>query len=104
MKRVYILRLRLIIWIVLSVVCLPDTWALERRLDIAQLVHDPQSLTTLVGKFEDTSQSLTLEALRSPEMAERFQYDVVDSASFALGFTRSATGFACTWPIPAINR
>lgn len=38
MKRVYILRL--IIWIVLSVVCLPDTWALERRLDIAQLVHD----------------------------------------------------------------
>ena len=42
------------------------------------------SLTILVGKFEDTSQSLTLEALRSPEMAERFQYDVVDSASFAL--------------------
>lgn len=91
MKRVYILRL--IIWIVLSVVCLPDTWALERRLDIAQLVHDPQSLTTLVGKFEDTSQSLTLEALRSPEMVERFQYDVVDSAAFALGFTRSAYWF-----------
>ena len=42
------------------------------------------SLTILVGKFEDTRQSLTLEALRSPEMAERFQYDVVDSASFAL--------------------
>ena len=31
MKRVYILRL--IIWIVLSVVCLPDTWALACSTD-----------------------------------------------------------------------
>lgn len=87
-------RLRLSSWLLLGLLLLSlPTWADSRRLDIAQPNQQPLSLTTHVGILEDTSRKLTLEDVRSAEMAGQFRYEQSSSASFALGFTRSAYWF-----------
>lgn len=87
-------RLRLSSWLLLGLLLLSlPTWADSRQLDIAQPSQQPLSLTTHVGILEDTSRTLTLEDVRSAEMAGRFHYEQPSSASFALGFTRSAYWF-----------
>jgi len=74
-------------------VCSFGTRAADRQLDLAQLTQEPLSLTTHVGVLEDSSRAMTLEAVRSAEMAEHFHHEAIESASFALGFTRSAYWF-----------
>ncbi|MDF2077631.1 GGDEF domain-containing protein [Ectopseudomonas mendocina] len=87
-------RLRLSSWLLLGLLLLSlSTWADSRQLDIAQPSQQPLSLTTHVGLLEDTSRTLALEDIRSAEMAGRFRYEQASSASFALGFTRSAYWF-----------
>ena len=85
--------IRLITGLLLSIACSSGIWAAERALDIAQLRQDPLSLTTHVGMLEDSTQALTLEDVRAAQMAGRFHYEPVASASFALGFTRSSYWF-----------
>lgn len=87
-------RLRLSSWLLLGLLLLSSPiWADSRQLDIAQPSQQPLSLTTHVGLLEDTSRTLALEDIRSAEMAGRFRYEQASSASFALGFTRSAYWF-----------
>uniref|UniRef100_A0A931D6K5 diguanylate cyclase n=2 Tax=Pseudomonas chaetocerotis TaxID=2758695 RepID=A0A931D6K5_9PSED len=87
-------RLRLIRWLLLSsMICSLGAWAEDRVLDSAQLKEEPLSLTTWVGLLEDSTRTLTIETARSAEMAERFHHERIASASFALGFTRSAYWF-----------
>lgn len=87
-------RLRLSSWLLLGLLLLSSPiWADSRQLDIAQPSQQPLSLTTHVGLLEDTSRTLALEDIRSAEMAGPFRYEQASSASFALGFTRSAYWF-----------
>lgn len=87
-------RLRFSSWLLLSLWLLSmSTMADVGYLDVAQPVTQPLSLTTHVGVLEDVSRELTLEDVSAHEMAERFRYERVGSASFALGFTRSAYWF-----------
>ncbi|MGN0926784.1 sensor domain-containing diguanylate cyclase [Ectopseudomonas mendocina] len=87
-------RLRLSSWLLLGLLLLSSPiWADSRQLDIAQPSQQPLSLTTHVGLLEDTSRTLALEDIRFAEMAGRFRYEQASSASFALGFTRSAYWF-----------
>lgn len=86
--------LRLSSWLLLSLMLLSlSTWADVRPLDVALPGSEPLSLTTHVGVLEDVSRGLTLEDVRAGESAARFRYESVSSASFALGFTRSAYWF-----------
>ncbi len=86
--------LRLSSWLLLSLMLLSlSTWADVRPLDVALPGSEPLSLTTHVGVLEDVSRRLTLEDVRAGESAARFRYESVSSASFALGFTRSAYWF-----------
>ena len=87
-------RFRLILWLLLGLsIFASSTWAGVRQLDAAVLDKDPLALTTHVGLLEDPSRTLTLADVRSVEVAQRFRTEQVDSASFALGFTRSAYWF-----------
>ncbi|WP_296270782.1 diguanylate cyclase [Pseudomonas sp. UBA6323] len=62
-------------------------------IDAAQLEQDPVSLTAHVAMLEDSTRTLTFDVISSVDMAEHFHHQPVDSASFALGFTRSAYWF-----------
>lgn len=86
--------LRSSFWLVLGLLLLPlQAVAAERYLDAAQLGQEPVSLTTHVAMLEDASGALPFEAVSSADMTGRFQHEQVGSASFALGFTRSAYWF-----------
>ncbi|WP_276486614.1 diguanylate cyclase [Ectopseudomonas mendocina] len=76
----------------LSVSAMP-AWAGVRLLDAAGVNQWPLTLTTHVGLLEDPSRTLTLADVSSPGFAGRFHFERADSASFALGFTRSAYWF-----------
>ncbi|MFV9657514.1 diguanylate cyclase [Pseudomonas sp. NY15366] len=87
-------HLRSSFWLVLGLLLLPlQAGAAERYLDAAQLRQEPVSLTTHVAMLEDSSGALPFEAVSSGDMSGRFQHEQVGSASFALGFTRSAYWF-----------
>lgn len=86
-------RLRFSPWLLLSLLLCWSTWAGAVPLDVAQPSEQPLSLTTHAGMLEDASRALQLSDVRSAEMAARFRYQASPSASFALGFTRSAYWF-----------
>lgn len=86
-------RLRFSPWLLLSLLLCWSTWAGAVPLDVAQPSEQPLSLTTHAGMLEDASRALQLSDVRSAEMAARFRYQESPSASFALGFTRSAYWF-----------
>lgn len=87
-------HLRSSFWLVLGLLLLPlQAGAAERYLDAAQLRQEPVSLTTHVAMLEDSSGALPFEAVSSADMTGRFHHEQISSASFALGFTRSAYWF-----------
>lgn len=86
-------RIWLLRWLLLSsVIGSPGTLAGDRVLDIAQQTEASVSLTTQVGLLEDATRGLTIETARSAQ----FHHQRRASASFALGFTRSAYWFRLT--------
>lgn len=86
-------RLRFSPWLLLSLLLCCSTWAGAVPLDVAQPSEQPLSLTTHAGMLEDASRALQLSDVRSAKMAAHFRYQESPSASFALGFTRSAYWF-----------
>lgn len=87
-------RFRFALWILLSLsIFASSAWAGVRQLDATAMDQEPLILTTHVGLLEDLSRALTLVDVRSAEVAGRFRVEQAASASFALGFTRSAYWF-----------
>ncbi|VXD00497.1 Sensor domain-containing diguanylate cyclase [Pseudomonas sp. 8Z] len=80
-------------WLLLGLLLPLSIYADSRVVDVSSTAQSPLSLTSHVGVVEDATQALTLEAIDAPEMAEHFDYEQSPSASFALGFTRSAYWF-----------
>ncbi|MBH3338369.1 GGDEF domain-containing protein [Pseudomonas mendocina] len=87
-------RFRFYFWLMLGLLLLPlQAGAAAGSIDAAQLEQDPVSLTAHVAMLEDSTRTLTFDVISSVDMAEHFHHQPVDSASFALGFTRSAYWF-----------
>ncbi len=64
--------------------------AADRVVDASALSDGPLVLTPFLAVLEDPGAALTLDDVRAPALAARFQDGHADTAALALGFTRSA--------------
>lgn len=62
----------------------------EEVVDAAAMSAQPLSLTDALGLLEDPQSRYSLDDVRSPALAERFQGERAPASALALGFTRSA--------------